>query len=154
MPLIEVINCPVPLKTNRFHLKEGPNVLGRDKSCDIEIPDPRISSKHCIILVTGDKVEFIDQNSSNGIFVGDQRSRKGDWPIGGTLHMGSSELVLQSGNEPAPIATVGNATSSSQWGKKEMEDERGIGIRSMKFAQRAFRGMVKSISGKVWYSIY
>ena len=121
MPLIEVINCPVPLKTNRFHLKEGPNVLGRDKSCDIEIPDPRISSKHCIILVAGDKVEYIDQNSSNGIFVGDQRSRKGDWPIGGTLHMGSSELVLKSGNEPAPIATVGNATSSSQWGKKEME---------------------------------
>ena len=84
MPLIEVISSPANLTSNRFPLKEGPNVLGRDKGCDIEIPDPRISSRHAIILVTGNRVEFIDQNSTNGIYLNDQRLRKGDWMVGAT----------------------------------------------------------------------
>jgi adenylate cyclase len=117
MPLIEVINCPVPLKTNRFPLKEGANVLGRDKECDVEIPDPRISSKHCIIMVEGDKVEFIDQNSTNGIFMNDHRSRKGVWTSGTTIFMGSTEMRLVGGT----TRVEGVKASPSAWGSSNME---------------------------------
>ncbi len=117
MPLIEVINCPVPLKTNRFPLREGANVLGRDKECDVEIPDPRISSKHCIIMVEGDKVEFIDQNSTNGIFMNAHRSRKGVWTSGTTIFMGSTEMRLVGG----PTRDEGVKASPAAWGSSNME---------------------------------
>jgi adenylate cyclase len=114
MPLIEVISSPANLKTNRFPLKEGPNVLGRDKGCDIEIPDPRISSKHAIILVTGAKVEFIDQNSTNGIYFNDQRLRKGEWTEGATVFMGNTEMRLKGGLSVDLSAHSG----TSAWGQK------------------------------------
>src|SRR3954471_21954582 len=97
MPFIEIISSPANLKTNRFPLKEGPNVLGREKGCDIEIPDPRISSKHCIILVQGTDVEFVDQNSTNGVYIDDQRLRKGKWAEGATVFMGNTEMRLKGG---------------------------------------------------------
>jgi adenylate cyclase len=114
MPLIEVISSPANLKTNRFPLKEGPNVLGRDKGCDIEIPDPRISSKHAIILVTGGKVEFIDQNSTNGIYFNDQRLRKGEWTEGATVFMGNTEMRLKGGAS----VDLGARSGTSAWGQK------------------------------------
>jgi adenylate cyclase len=114
MPLIEVISSPANLKSNRFPLKEGPNVLGRDKGCDIEIPDPRISSKHAIIMVTGEKVEFIDQNSTNGIYINDQRLRKGEWTDGATVFMGNTEMRLKGGLSVDMSARHG----TSQWGQK------------------------------------
>lgn len=115
MPFIEIISSPANLKTNRFALKEGPNVLGREKGCDIEIPDPRISSKHCIIMVTGGAVEFIDQNSTNGVYIDDQRLRSGKWPEGATVFMGNTEMRLKGGT------AVDNSlkTGTSLWGQKE-----------------------------------
>lgn len=115
MPYIEIISSPANLKTNRFPLKEGANVLGREKGCDIEIADPRISSKHAVILVQGQDVEFIDQNSTNGIYLNDQRLRKGKWAEGSTVFMGNTEMRLKGGT------AVDNSlrTGTSQWGQKE-----------------------------------
>jgi adenylate cyclase len=115
MPYIEIISSPANLKTNRFALKEGPNVLGRDKGCDIEIADPRISSKHAVILVQGQEVEFIDQNSTNGIYLDDQRVRKGKWAEGATVFMGNTEMRLKPGTAVDNTAKWG----TSQWGQKE-----------------------------------
>ena len=117
MPQIEVINSPAHLTNHIFPLKEGPNLLGRDKGCDVEIPDPRISSKHCIIMVEGDKVEFIDQNSTNGVYIDDQRTRKGNWPSGATVYMGSTEMRLIGGTAREPAGKANTA----EWGKQSME---------------------------------
>jgi adenylate cyclase len=115
MPYIEIISSPANLKTNRFPLKEGANVLGREKGCDIEIPDPRISSKHAIVMVQGQEVEFIDQNSTNGIYLDEQRLRKGKWPEGATVFMGNTGMRLKGGT------AVDNAlkAGTSAWGQKE-----------------------------------
>lgn len=115
MPLIEVISSPANLASNRFPLKEGPNVLGRDKGCDIEIPDPRISSRHAIIMVTGNRVEFIDQNSTNGIYLNDQRLRKGEWMAGATIFMGNTEMRLQG----VQAVDMTSRSGTSQWGQKD-----------------------------------
>jgi adenylate cyclase len=115
MPYLEIISSPANLKTNRFPLKEGANVLGREAGCDIEIPDPRISSKHAIIMVQGQNVEIIDQNSTNGIYLDEQRVRKGKWTDGSSVFMGNTEMRLKAG------AAVDNSlkTGTSQWGQKE-----------------------------------
>lgn len=115
MPYIEIISSPANLSTNRFPLKEGANVLGREKGCDIEIADPRISSKHAIILVQGQDAEIIDQNSTNGIYLDDQRVRKAKWRDGATIFIGNTELRLKTG------AAMDNRmkTGTSLWGQKE-----------------------------------
>ncbi len=123
MPFIEILSSPANLTTNRFALKEGPNVVGREKGCDIEIADPRISSKHCIIMVTAGEVEFIDQNSTNGVYMDDQRLRKGKWAEGATVFMGNTEMRLKGG------AAMDNSlkTGTSQWGQKETTAGPGTG---------------------------
>ena len=112
MPFIEVISSPVPLRSDSFPLKEGANLLGREKGCDIEIPDPRISSRHAIIMVDGGQVEFIDQNSTNGIYLNNQRTRKAKWPPDDILVIGSTQLRLKV--PPAPAA------GTSQWGSSQL----------------------------------
>ncbi len=114
MLFIEVVSSPANLTTHRFFLREGANVLGREKGCDIEIPDPRISSKHAIIMVQGDSVEFLDQNSTNGIYIDDQRLRKGAWPMGSTVFMGNTEMRLK--GERA--ADSGLTRPPPKWGDK------------------------------------
>ncbi len=116
MPLIEVISCPVALKTNSFPLKEGANLIGREKGCDIEIPDPRISSKHAVILLENGRIEFLDQNSTNGIYMNEQRMRKGEWPDGATLFMGNTSMRLVGAPARPPAAKQG----TSIWGSANM----------------------------------
>ena len=76
MPFLEVTQCPVALKQRRFPLKEGANTLGREKGCDIEIPDPRISGRHVVVMLRGDQVEIVDQNSTNGVFIFDNNKKR------------------------------------------------------------------------------
>ncbi len=111
MPQIEIIATPAPLKRNVFPLKQGANLLGRERGCDIEIPDPRISARHCIIMVEGETVEFIDQNSTNGILLNDVRTRKARWLPGTRLVMGNTELVLQGAQRAGGGTSVWGASS-------------------------------------------
>jgi adenylate cyclase len=113
MPQIEIIATPAALKSAVFPLKQGANLLGREKGCDIEIPDPRISARHCVIMVEGETVEFIDQNSTNGILLNDVRTRKARWMPGVRLVMGNTELVLSGNRSPG-------SSASSAWGASNM----------------------------------
>jgi len=54
-----------------FALPAGTSVLGRDRSCDIRLADALVSKRHAKINVS-DMVEIIDDNSANGIQVGDE----------------------------------------------------------------------------------
>jgi adenylate cyclase len=94
MPFVEVLQCPVTLKQRRFPLKEGANVVGREKGCDIEIPDPRISSRHLTVHLNGNQVEIVDQNSTNGTWLGGVRIRKANWESGSQIVLGGTELKL------------------------------------------------------------
>lgn len=104
MAYIEVVNCPISLKSNRYLLREGTNLLGREKGSDVEIPDPKISARHAILMVKGENVEFIDQNSTNGILLNKVRTRKARWQPETRLVMGGTEMVLKSGSFDKPQA--------------------------------------------------
>lgn len=69
-----------------FEIRLGKNYIGRDKvgrapgdpGCDIQIPDPKMSSSHALVLCRelreGGEVKFdlIDQESSNGTYLNDK----------------------------------------------------------------------------------
>lgn len=58
----------------RFPLKIGMNIVGRDQSCDVFVPDPHISRKHLSIDVVGDgTITIIDLGSTNGMIINGER---------------------------------------------------------------------------------
>ena len=49
--------------------------IGRDASCNFVIDSPRVSGSHCQIRFMADRFEVTDLGSSNGTFVGVERTR-------------------------------------------------------------------------------
>ncbi len=73
-----------------FPLKIGMNIVGRDQSCDVFVPDPHISRKHLSIDVVGDgTITVIDLGSTNGMVVAGERVPSA------ILHPGESFTVGQ-----------------------------------------------------------
>jgi DNA-binding NtrC family response regulator len=97
-----------------------PVVVGRDKSCDIVLPDDQeVSEAHCEVLASPEGVLVRDLGSSNGTFVGPVRVREAYLNDRCTLVLGSSTLLFEpAGKEHVQIASearfgqlVGGSTS-------------------------------------------
>ncbi len=94
MPVVEMVSSPAYPARKVFPLQQGVNIVGRDPGCDIEIPDPKISAKHMIILLQGERAEIVDQNSTNGVFLGEIRVSRSEWRLDQPLYIGDCELRL------------------------------------------------------------
>ena len=69
--------------TSRFHiiydnreiaLRDGENLVGRARECQVRIDSTRVSRKHACIMVDGHSVSIEDRGSRNGTWVGGQRT--------------------------------------------------------------------------------
>jgi len=58
-------------KPQVFVLKDGENVVGRDRSCDIAVSDSSISRRHAVIVAGPETVKVRDLASKNHTFVDD-----------------------------------------------------------------------------------
>ncbi len=58
---------------SELDLRDGAFVIGRGSSCDLALHDPLISRRHAQIVVTGDVARLEDLDSSNGVFVNEER---------------------------------------------------------------------------------
>ena len=68
-----------PLSGQEFEVKADGDFIGRDGgSAQIVLGDPRISKRHLWIGVKNGRVVITDQNSRNGTFVNDPKSRTSD----------------------------------------------------------------------------
>jgi S1-C subfamily serine protease len=86
-----------PLSGQRYEIKAEGEFIGRDSSSSqIVITDPRISKKHVWIGVREGKVFIIDQESRNGTFVNDPKSKRvTETPLapGDTVILGESDVA-------------------------------------------------------------
>ncbi len=102
-----------PLRGQSFELSAEHYVVGRVESCDICIPDPTMSSKHCFMVRVGDGgYEVQDQGSTNGsringIKIGTQKLVNSD-----ILQLGSVELLYDCGAK-STTTSVGTKTGIS-----------------------------------------
>ena len=55
-----------------FSLREGPNIVGRDASADVQVSDHQVSRRHAVITVKGDRVTASDIGSSYGTVINGQ----------------------------------------------------------------------------------
>lgn len=76
-----------------FPLYAGTNLLGRGRDVDIRLSDPLVSKRHAKINVT-DMVEVVNDQSTNGIFVGGQTVDRSVVRSGSTVTVGDTELTF------------------------------------------------------------
>jgi pSer/pThr/pTyr-binding forkhead associated (FHA) protein len=48
-------------------------VIGRSKSCEVQLPDPSVSARHAVLRLQGGQNLIVDEGSTNGITVGNVR---------------------------------------------------------------------------------
>lgn len=75
----------------------GKLVIGRDPSCDLVLPDPRVSRRHVEIETRDDAVEFGDLGSANGVLLNGEERRGGRLDCGDVLRLGDTEFVVEAG---------------------------------------------------------
>ncbi len=73
--------------------------IGRGSECGIVLDDPRVSSRHCIVVIRDDVPLLIDQRSSNGTFLNDERVEEHVLCNGDRIRVGSAVLKYISGSD-------------------------------------------------------
>jgi pSer/pThr/pTyr-binding forkhead associated (FHA) protein len=84
-----------PLEGQRFVIEDEGLYIGRDPAlAKIVIPDTRVSKRHLRIVPRDGKVWAIDQNSTNGTFLKDQRITEVQLKRGDTLVLGDNAATF------------------------------------------------------------
>ena len=94
-----------------FALGEAVTVLGRRHDCDLRIPLPTISRRHCEIERNGEALKIRDLDSSGGTFVNEKRIQ-GESPVkaGDYIRIGPLVFVCRIDGQPEKIAPPKKAT--------------------------------------------
>ena len=96
--------------------------IGRDASCNFVIDSPRVSGSHCQIRFMADRFEVTDLGSSNGTFVGVERTRvqapttvfPGQPLFLGTIEVSPTEVAGRFGLQwPAAVAAAAPRASGA-----------------------------------------
>ena len=106
-----------PKETVRV-VKDGPLILGRDPSNQLEVGDPAVSRKHCSVSeVSSGVFEIADLDSHNGTFVNGERVSRQTIEHGDRIRIGNSEFVFLTGpdEETDPLSSrSGNYATNSE----------------------------------------
>ena len=83
----------------RYPIGDVPLILGRDRICDIELPDHNVSRRHACLQRQPHCCSVLDLNSTNGTFVNDTRVNSCDLKNSDCLRIGSSIYRFLTGPE-------------------------------------------------------
>lgn len=84
-----------PGKDRGLSLTRATATVGRHATCDLALPDPRVSGVHLQVSVEGASIRVRDQQSTNGTWLGGARVRDLDVPIGTELLVGDTVLLVE-----------------------------------------------------------
>ncbi len=51
-----------------FAMQKPTIVIGRETTCDVRVPVPTVSQKHCQIHLDGDRMKLVDLHSEHGTY--------------------------------------------------------------------------------------
>ena len=74
-------------------LRIGASRIGRSHSADVRLSDPKVSKLHARVLV-GTTIDIIDDNSANGVLVGNQRINRATLGAGDIAVLGKTQLRI------------------------------------------------------------
>jgi DNA-binding NtrC family response regulator/pSer/pThr/pTyr-binding forkhead associated (FHA) protein len=80
-------------------------VLGKDPGCEVPLEDPFVSGRHLRLEPGADRGRWrvVDLGSTNGTFVGGARVARAELPLGVTVRLGDTEVVIEA-REPREAA--------------------------------------------------
>jgi len=71
-----------------------PYQIGRGSGCDLVVADGQASRTHAVLLLEGDEVIVVDENSSNGTFVNDLQVTRERLGKGDVIRIGACEIGI------------------------------------------------------------
>jgi len=78
-----------------FRLPDGAvKTIGRAPRADFVVDAPLVSRLHCRVTASGDSVDVVDLDSTNGTYVNDQRVQKASLKSGDRLRVGRVEFTV------------------------------------------------------------
>lgn len=89
-----------------FPVTKPRTVIGRTNSCDLRIPVPDVSRKHCELVLEDDELVLRDLESSNGTLCNDKRVVEIELEPGDTIAVGPVRFVVQIEGDPAEVAPL------------------------------------------------
>lgn len=89
---LEVLNAEFHGMT--FTLTKGKNLVGRSEDCDIVLPDPTVTSHHCIIVQENNCIHVTDLGSTNGTFINGKDVTHAILQVGDDLFLGQVGLRM------------------------------------------------------------
>src|SRR6266704_2735747 len=104
LPAEDDVKLPPGFKPLKLTLQPGDKaifvtrpdvILGRHSTCDVNLPLPDVSRRHCRLLFQAGRWWVADIGSLNGIFVNDLLIQSRALTPGDRLRLGSFTLVVQ-----------------------------------------------------------
>jgi len=85
-------------------LPEGRTVVGREKGCDLRIPLPSVSRKHCAFTLEDETLRVEDLGSSNGTYRnGEELKEPAEVEAGDQVAVGSLIFTVQLDGDPSHV---------------------------------------------------
>ncbi len=78
-----------------YELREGENLIGREKDVAVRIDSTSMSRHHARIIIDGDRVALEDLGSKNGTYVGGRRVHQVDVHDGDKILFGTIAATLR-----------------------------------------------------------
>jgi pSer/pThr/pTyr-binding forkhead associated (FHA) protein len=91
---------------HEFPLPSTVTLIGRRQECDLRVPLPVVSRKHCEISIEQNKLMIRDLHSKNGTFVNGQQIEEAQLHPGDRLNFGPVTFVVQIDGSPARESIV------------------------------------------------
>jgi transcriptional regulator with GAF, ATPase, and Fis domain len=110
-------------------VKDGPLILGRDPSNQLEVGDRAVSRKHCSVSeISTDVFEIADLDSHNGTFVNGARMIRQTIQHGDRIRIGNSEFVFLTGpdEETGSLSSRSGSTTTGSELKTMSLDRSGL----------------------------
>jgi DNA-binding winged helix-turn-helix (wHTH) protein len=98
--------CQIVIGESEFDLREGENLVGREREAAVRIEAPSISRRHARIVISGEQVTLEDLNSKNGTFVRGKRVHRGELSDGDAILFGTVAAAFRIVREEGSTETV------------------------------------------------
>jgi len=113
--------------TQLFALPSAVTILGRRQECDLCIPLPAVSRKHCELNMDQGRLKIRDLGSKNGTIVNGQRIEEAGLKPGDKLKIGPLTLLVQINGQPADSSQPKPGAADTA---KEKTDSEAAAIKS------------------------
>jgi pSer/pThr/pTyr-binding forkhead associated (FHA) protein len=94
VPRLEVDAGPLAGRMLTLAAREAPYVIGRDPSCDWEVPDREASREHVAVISDGTTARVVDRGSKNGVRINGKAVREALLADGDAVEVGRTVLLF------------------------------------------------------------